>query len=438
MLLDSLFKSNQTQTMQYAKFLDNSMPLFSQFGRSIYASDVVQTCVDCIATELAKLQPRHIRRDAKGKIDRLAGDALNNLFACAPNELMTTADFIEKQIWSLLLNYNAFIYPTYEIVVDSQSGRSTRRYTGLYPLNPTEVDFLEDATGRLFVKMHFANGQNYTLPYAEVIHLRKKFSVNDVMGGGQNGQPDNTALLKTLEINDTLLQGVGKAIKTSMQIRGILKINSVMEDEKQTAERLALEKQIAEDGSGIISGDYKSDYQPITIDPKMVDKDTLDFIQNKILRWYGVSLPILNGTANDDEQQAFYNKTLERIIIGMNQAYSKVLCTKTERSYGNAIMFYNFALETLTVKNKIEIIKNVGDRGALTNNFILELFGIESYEGGDVRVASLNYINADIWDGYQLARAGIDSHSSSGGGTGTGGAAANGGGTNNNGGDGNE
>jgi HK97 family phage portal protein len=431
MLLDALFKSNQNQTMQYAKFLDNAMPLFSQFGRNIYASDVVQTCIDCIASELSKLQPRHIRRDGNGKLIQLPGDNINNLFLCAPNELMTTRDFIEKQIWLRELNYNAFIYPAYETIPDNRTGKQTIRYTGFYPLNPIGVDFLQDDTGKLFVKLHFSNGQNYTLAYSDVIHLRKKFSLSDIMGGGQSGQPDNTALLKTLEINDILLQGVGKAIKTSMQVRGILKINSVMEDEKQKAERMALEKQIAEDAYGIVSGDYKQDFQPISIDPKIVDKETLDFIQNKILRWYGVSLPILNGTATDDEYQAFYNKTLEPIIIGMNQAYTKALFTKTELSYGNAIVFYNFALETLSVKNKVEIIKNVGDRGALTNNFILDMFGIEPYAGGDIRVASLNYINADIWDGYQLARAGLDSKAS-------GGSAANKSGTNNNGGDGNE
>ena len=51
------------------------------------------------------------------------------------------------------------------------------------------------------------------------------------MGGGANGQPDNSALLKTLSINDTALQGIGKAIKSSLAINGILKINTMMDTE---------------------------------------------------------------------------------------------------------------------------------------------------------------------------------------------------------------
>jgi HK97 family phage portal protein len=385
------------------------MPLFSQFGRNIYASDVVQTCIDRIATELSKLQPRHIRRGAKGELLPLPGDSINALFECMPNEIMTTRDFIEKTVWNLYLDYNSFIFPTYDIITDSKTNRQSKKYTGFYPLSPIQVDFLQDVTGTLFIKLYFRNGANYTLPYSDVIHLRKKFSVNDVMGGGANGQPDNSALLKTLEINDTILQGVSKAVKTSMQVRGILKINSVMEDDLQKAERQALEKQIAEDAYGIVSGDYKQDFQPITINPKVLDTTTLDFVQNKILRWYGMSLPILNGTATDEENQSWYNTTLEPIIIGMNQAYTGKVFSKNERSYGNQIIFNNFALETMSVKNKSEIIKGLGDRGALTNNFLLGMFGIEPYEGGEIRVASLNYINATIWDAYQLARAGIDS-----------------------------
>ena len=141
----------------------------------------------------------------------------------------------------------------------------------------------------------------------------------------------------------------------------------------------------------------------------MVDSATLDFIQNKILRWYGVSLPVLNGTATDDEQQAFYNKTIEPIVIEMNQAYTKTLFTPTEQSYGNAVNFYSFNLETMSVPNKLAIIDGLGDRGALTDNQLLALFGYEPFEGGDVRHMSLNYIDSALANEYQLARAGIDS-----------------------------
>jgi HK97 family phage portal protein len=407
-LLDGLFSKKQSEGLSYAKMLNNSTPIFSQFGRNIYVSDVVQNCIDCIASECSKLQPKHIRRGDDGLITNLKADPLNRLFKFGPNPLMTTKDFLEKTIWQLFLNYNAFIYPMYDIKTDSR-GLASRNFTAFYPLNPTQVDFLEDKTGTLFIKFYFATGYiSPAIPYAEVIHLRKKFSLNDVMGGGLNGQPDNAALLKTLEINDTVLQGIGKAVQTSLGIRGIIKINTTLEDDLQKQERIAFENKIADSATGILAGDFKSDFQPINFDPKIIDRTTLEFLENKVLRWYGVSLPILNGTATDDENQAFYNKTLEPIVIGMGQAFSRTIFTPTEQAFGNEIVFYNFYLESMSVKNKLAIMDGLGNRGALTDNQLLSLFGFEPYEGGNVRHVSLNYIDSTLANAYQLARAGID------------------------------
>ena len=161
MLLDSLFGNKNNNNMTYAKMVDGSYPIFSQFGNNIYASDVVQMAIDCIATEISKLQPRHIRTNSKG-IQTVPNSSLNRLFKFSPNPMMTTRDFLEKIIWQLYMNYNAFIYPTFDLVTDTQ-GNTTRDYTGFYPLNPTTVTFLQDETGKMFVKMDFLGGNNLSL-----------------------------------------------------------------------------------------------------------------------------------------------------------------------------------------------------------------------------------------------------------------------------------
>ncbi len=407
MLLDNFFRSSPPKT-SYASFLNDSVPIFSQFGHDIYASDVVQMCIDCIASECSKLQPKHIRRGDDGLITVLKNDPLNRLFKFRPNPLMTTRDFIEKIIWNLFLQYNSFVYPVYDVTTDAK-GFSSRNYTAFYPLNPIIVEFLQDNTGLLYIRFTFQSGYiSPAIPYADVIHLRKKFSSNDVMGGGTNGQPNNAALLQTLSINDTVLQGMGKAIKASLGIRGIIQVNTILDDEKQKAERESFEKKMAENKSGILPMDLKGNYIPINIDPKTVDKDTLDFLENKILRWFGVSLPILTGDYTDNQKQAFYDKSIEPIVVGLHQAFTSVVFTPTELAHGNEIVFYYHNLEMMSIESKKAIADTLGNRGALTNNFLLGMFGIEPYEGGNVRIANLNYINANLADAYQMARAGTD------------------------------
>lgn len=389
--------------MQYAKMLNGYAPIFSQFGNDVYASDVVQTCIDIIATECSKLMPKHIRTDNNG-MQTVVNGSLNRLFKFAPNELMSTKDFIEKTIWLLYLNSNAFIYPTYDVV--TSNGTVSKVYTGFYPINPTQVTFLQDETGTLFVKLQFANGYDYTIPYSDLIHLRKKFSVNEIMGGGLSGQPDNAAVLKVLSINDTVLQGLDKAIKTSFSVRGILKINTMLDDEKQQAERKRFETSIKNSDSGILPMDLKGEYVDLKVDPKIIDKDTMQFLQDKLLNYYGISIPIFTGDFSDEQYQAFYEKTLESLIIGMGQVFSKTIFSTRELDVGNEIIFYQKDMMYLSTNAKLNLLKTAGEQGLLTDNQKLAILGYPPIEGGDKRTISLNFIDVNLAANYQLKQAG--------------------------------
>jgi HK97 family phage portal protein len=395
--LKDVFKglSNKRQQMRYAAFLNGQTAIFSQFGQNIYASDVVQMCIDRIATEVSKLQPRHIRTDSNG-MQVTVKSSINRLFKFSPNPLMTTRDFLEKTAWLLYMDYNCFIYPTYETI------DGVVYYSGFYPLKPIGVDFLQDATDRLFIKLRFRNGNEFTIPYSDIMHLRKKFSVNDIMGGGVNGQPDNTALLKVLEINDTVLQGLGKAVKSSLSIRGVMKINTMLDGPKMDEERKRLEAAVASGDSGILPLDLKGEFIPLTIDPKLLDRDTLDFLQNKVINWYGVSVPILTGKFTDEEYQAFYEQTLEPILISLGQAFSRCLFSDRELDVGNEIVFYQRDMMYLSTKSKLELIKIAGEQGLLRDNQKLALLGYPPIEGGDRISQSLNYIDRNIVNEYQM------------------------------------
>jgi len=400
----SLFGKKDNKQYQYAKMMNGYAPIFSQFGTNIYASDVVQMCIDCIASEISKLQPRHIRT-AKG-IQTTVNSSINRLFKFKPNELMTTKDFLEKITWLLYMNYNCFIYPTYDLIPDKRGGY-TRYYTGFYPLNPTQVDFLQDESNALFVKFYFNSGQNFTLAYSDVIHLRKKYSVNDVMGGGLTGQPDNAALLKVLEINDTVLQGIGKAIKTSLSVRGVMKINTMLDGDRMQKERDRFEAALESGASSILPLDLKSEYTPITVDPKLIDKDTMEFLDNKILRYMGVSLPILSGDYTDEQYQAFYEKTLEPILIGAHQAFSVGVFTTRELDMGNEIVMYFKNMMYLSTASKLKLLESAGAQGLLTDDQKLAIIGYPPLEDGtgSRRTMSLNYVDTQIANEYQMTRA---------------------------------
>lgn len=394
-------KKNDTgQRQDYVDFLEGRAPIFNLFGQNIYKHDLVQNCIDRIATEITKLDPAHIRTDSAG-MRSVVNSNINRLLKFGPNELMDTGSFLEKIVWLLLLNYNVFIYPAYEETI--VNGMVNRTYTGLYPLQPTLVEFVQDVTGTMFIRFTFRNGENFIFRYDDIIHLRKKFSVNASMGGGINGQPDNEAIQTTLNVNDVVIQGLEKAIKATLAIRGVVKIGTMLDDEKQQAERQRFEQMVKNSDSGIIALDLKGDYIPIeTRNPVLVDKDTLAFVQQKVLNYYGVSMPILTGDFSDAQYEAFFQIAIEPIIKSLGRNFSRVLFSARELAAGNEIVFYQKNLSYLSTASKIDLIKVAGDQGLLTINQKLEILGYPPIEDGDVRTQSLNHIDASLANEYQM------------------------------------
>ena len=379
--------------------VNGNTPIYSQFGQSVFASDVVQQALGCIAQEISKLTPKHVRFDRKGLQTTVIGP-LNDLLEYGPNEWMTTKDFLEKITWQLFLNYNVFLLPLKE---ESPSEGGVPRIRAIYPLEPQQVSFVIDGQNELFVEMIFANMEKLTLRYADLIHWRYRYSVNPFMGGNLNGQPDQSALLQTVDINHKLLQSIEKSVNSSMQIYGVMKYNTILDEDHMKAEILRFEKMLSENKNGIIGADLKSEYIQIKPDPKMVDTDTLAFIDSKILRHYGVPLPILTGDFTPEQYQAFYEKTLEPLINSLNQVFTKSLFSMRELQFGNKVVFYANNLLYMALDKRVAVGELLGNRGALTNNELLALFGYPPYEEGNTRLMSLNYVDVSIAKQVQMS-----------------------------------
>lgn len=404
-LFDKLFHK-QPKQISFAPTLNGFLPIFTQFGTNIYASDVVQQALKCIVDEMKKLNPTHVRYKGSDPVPvkSTLQDVLDN-----PNPLMTTSEFLEKITWLLMMNYNAFVIPTFYTWTDEKTGEERRYYEALWPIKPTQVDFIEDAGGRLYVKFWFWNGDTTTIPYDDVIHIKYNYSINQYMGGNELGQPDHQALLNTLQLNQQLLQGVAKSMNASYAVNGVLKYNTYLDEDKLKAELQQFEQKLANSQSGILPIDLKAEFTPLERKTQIVDENTLKFIDEKILRNFGVPLAILTGDFTKEQYEAFYQKTLEPLIIAITQAFTKKVFTSREKAFGNRVELYPKELIFMTVTQTLEMINILSPTGALFENekrAALGLRPLPELEGK--RYMSLNWINADDASEYQKGKVNVD------------------------------
>ncbi len=376
-----------------ADILSGILPVFTNgFGENVFASDVVQQAIYSIVTELKKLDPCHIRMVGSDPVPQ-RGNIQNVLDA--PNPIMTTSDFIEKIAWNLLLNYNAWIYPMWD----------GDKLLGLYPLQPTivEIDTNFAGTGKAWVRMKFNNGTVADFPYENVIHLRYKYAFSEFMGGNTQGQPDFRPLLDTLKLNDDLLKGLAKSLRMQSTVNAVVKLKQMHNTEDQIKAVKEFEDKVKANESGFLPVDISSEFVPINKQIQLVDSTTLEFIDKKILRTFGVSIPIVDGDYTKEQYEAFYQKTLEPIVKSMAQAFTKGIFTNREtQGFNNKIVFYMKELIFMNTSQKLEFAKEIGSRGSCYENEYRSWFGLRPLpELEGVRMMSLNYINVEDAKKYQ-------------------------------------
>ena len=376
----------QNQRISYAPTMSGGVPFYSSFGDNLYASDIVVQSIRCKANEFKKLDPRHIRM-TNGTQSVIYDSSIARVLR-RPNEYMTTAEFLEKITILLELNKNVYIYPEYYTTKGGE-----KYYTGLYPLKPTNVTYYVDDSGKYFVGLDFANGYKTVLPREDIIHWRKDYGVNDYFGGSALGYNDDSGLLRALKEYDKLCQSIAKAVECSCQINGLVKVNSYYSDEKMDTERAAFESRIANNESGILFTDLKTEYEHMPRDVKLVDAETLKFYYDTILRASGTSLAILNGDYTKAQKEAYYEHALEADIKSLGQAISKTVFTDRESSFGNEVILYPNDIAFMSMENKIAALQSGLPAGIFTKNEARALLGYPPIDGGDVMPRGYNEVD---------------------------------------------
>ena len=389
-----VFNRKKTKDLSQSILSVNVAEIFSDFGSNILNSDTVKICIDCIASHASKLKPRHIK-ESKTLVEEQKG-SLSYLLKHQPNELMSPSDFIYKIVSLLYLNNNVFIYPKFN---------DRNEIEALYPIKPNTVEVKKDTSGTTFLEMYFDNGKNYLISYDSLIHLKRYFYSNEIFGG--NGAiADHRAVLKTIAINDSILQGIDNAIKSSFQIKGLLKMNAMLSQEDKNKQKEifdnALRTSIKENNSAIIPVDLKADYVPLSSDPKLVDAATLDFLNKKILSYFRVSEPIYNNNYTEEQFNSFYEGTIEQLSIKLSEEFSRILLSRKQKEDGEQIIFYSERLQYASWNTKVNAIEKLMGLGLMSLNESRSLLGLEPVEDGNKRLQSLNYVDSTKANDYQL------------------------------------
>lgn len=370
-------------------------PLFSQFGKDIFASDIVKAAVHRIAEEISKCNLKSIIKKGTTKI---SDDELNALLSGKVNPLMTTKDFLYKVAYLTVKNCNCFIYPSFEEIPLTEN-TVKRIYKGLYPLEAAKVKLYYNGV-EMRIELVGKDGLAFDMPYDDIIHIRHKFGENPYLGGDASGKLNVRGLLGNLQIMEVIKEAIPKTMEAALSLKGILSLKGLPDFSREELKREEFEEHLFKSDLGIAVSDYEADFSPVNINATDLPKGIMEFLHQEILYPFGVSMPILAGNWTDDEYSAFYQTALEGIIQSIEQTFTATLFTPRQRSYGHKIKVYDRVIQNLSMARRIEIVTMANPSALLNRDEQRELLGFEP-DGGKTMV-SLNFIDVNLQSDYQL------------------------------------
>jgi HK97 family phage portal protein len=346
------------------KLLTAYEPIFHDHIGSVYESALVRSAIEAKARHISKL-----------KVE-LQGEAQPNLKARLkhkPNDWMTYPQFLARCSTILDCTNNLFIVPVQNEYLET---------IGFFPVLPERVSLVEDKKGKLWLKYKFVNNQTGIVEFDRCAYLNKHQFKSDFFG------ESNHALRSTMDLIAINEQGIEEAVKNSASYRFMARVSNFTAPEDLAEERMRFSRENlkAENGNGglLLFPNTYTDIKQLENSPYTPDEKQMQLIKDNVFDYFGINEDVIQGKADSDQLDAFFNSAIEPFAIALSEALSKAIYTERERSFGNHVYVNANRLQYMSQTAKVTVARDLGDRGILTINEIRELFNYAPLPNGDV------------------------------------------------------
>ena len=375
-LFDLLFKGAPKPTGAYEgkfKLLTPYEPRFTSYTGGIYESELIRAAINARATHISKL-----------KVELIGGalPTLKSKLEKAPNQFQTWSQFLYRPSTILDVHNTAYIVPVF-----SNYGERT----GIFCPLPSECEVVQYGNTP-YLRYKFADRSTMAIEL-EYCGVMTKFQYrNDLTG------EDNSALLPTLDLIHIENQGIQEATKSSAAYRFWARVTNFTKDEDLKKERKRFSDSNFGGGAGgglLLFPNTYDDIHQVENKPWVINAAQMTAIRTNVFEYFGVNEDILMNKAYGDAWNAFYEGVVEPFAIQFSEVMTKMLYTLREQGTGNKVMATSNRLQYLSNSDKLNVTRDLLDRGILTQNQAMEIWNLPPVEGGDVRIIRGEYYKVD-------------------------------------------
>lgn len=375
-LLDKIFRPNEAKKSEEAlrkasaffETLTAYAPMFTNWGGAIYESELVRASIDARARHISKL---------KVEINGSANPSLQAKLRLAPNQFMTWSQFLYRTSTILDVNNTAFIVPVFD---------DRMMITGVFPVLPASCTLVE-YDDEVWLRYQFSNGQCAAVEFRKCAVLTKHQYSNDFFG------ETNRPLRETMQLIHIQNQGIEEGVKNAATFRFMAQLNNFASAEDLAKERkrfteanLSTE---SESGGFLLFPSQYKDIKQIDVKPYAIDAEQMKQIRENVFDYFGVSEDILQNKAHGENLEGFFDGAIEPFAIQFSEALTMMLFSERERAQGSYLIANANRLQYMSTSQKVQMAKELGDRGAILIDEIRDLFNYSPLPNGAGQVAPI-------------------------------------------------
>lgn len=375
-LLDKIFRPSDAKKSEDAlrdarsffQTLTAYAPVFTNWGGAIYESEIVRASIDARARHISKL---------KVEVNGSANPSLQAKLRLGPNQWQTWSQFLYRVSTILDVNNTAFIVPVFD---------ERMIITGIFPVLPSSCSLVE-YNDEIWLRYQFSNGQYAAVEFRKCAVLTKHQYRHDFFGDS------NRALRETMQLIHIQNQGVEEGVKNAATFRFMAQMNNFTSTEDLAKERkrfteanLSTE---SEAGGFLLFPSIYKDIKQIDVRPYSADAEQMAQIRENVFNYFGVSEEVLQNKAKAEDLEGFFDGCIEPFAIQFSEALTKMLFSERERAQGSFLIANANRLQYMSTAQKVQMAKELGDRGAILIDEIRELFNYAPLPNGAGQVAPI-------------------------------------------------
>ena len=340
-----------------------------RFTRGNERSNVTDV-LNRIAIDAASITFRHVKLDDNERYLEEMDSGLNNCLKLSSNIDQTPRAFMQDVVMSMLDEGCVAIVP-----VD----------TSLNPLTTGGYDILSVRTAKIVewfpdkVKVNLYNDrtgkkEDIVLPKSMVAIVENPFY--SVMN-----EPNSTyrRLIRKLSLLDMVDEATNPG-KLDLIIQLPYLIKTEARRKQAESRRTEVENQLSTSKYGIA---YIDGTEHITQLNRSLENNLLKHVEYLTELFYakmGVTVEILNGTANETTMHNYYTRTIEPILSAICDEMKRKFLTKTAITRKQSIMFFRDPFKLMPTSNIAEIADKFTRNEIMTSNEIRQIVGMKPSE----------------------------------------------------------